>query len=91
MAGFGADNVDIKVVAYGPGLAAFEKANEKTAERIAGAKKMCPLGLEFGACSVTMHKLGVYARDLAPYVETAPSGIVRVIQLQEQGYVYVRP
>lgn len=91
IAAFGKDNVDIKVVAYGPGLAAFNKANGKEAERIAGSKKMCPLGLEFSACSVTMKKVGVYAKDLAPYVDTAGSGVVRVLQLQEQGYVYVRP
>ena len=91
IAGFGAGNVDIKVVAYGPGLAVFKKANEPMARHIAGAKKMCPLGLEFSACSVTMKKVGVYAKDLAPYVDTADSGIVRVLQLQEQGYVYLRP
>ena len=91
IAGAGANNVDIQVVAYGPGLSIFKKRNEEIAERLAQYKQICPLGLRLNSCGVTMKKAGVTQQDLSPGVETTASGILRIIELQEQGYTYIRP
>jgi len=91
IAGAGAENVDIQVVAYGPGLGIFKKQNEDIAERLAKYKQICPLGLRLNSCAVTMKKTGVTQQDLASVVETTASGVLRIIELQEQGYAYIRP
>ena len=91
IAGAGADNVDIQVVAFGPGLGIFKKNNAEIAERLAKYKEICPLGLRLNSCAVTMKKTGVKQEDLSPVVETTASGVLRIIELQEQGYTYIRP
>lgn len=91
IAAVGKDHVDIKVVAYGPGLAMFKKDNAQMAKRLLTAKEMCPTGVQFNSCAVTMRKTGLTEKDLARYVETSPSGVVRVIELEEAGYTYLRP
>lgn len=86
----GADNVDIKVVAYGPGLAVLEKKSAEMAAHIAKTKQASP-AVDFLACGVTMQKQGVSEKDLDAGVTKIPSGIVKIVELQEQGYSYVRP
>ncbi len=86
----GKDNVDIKVVAYGPGLPLYKKSDGKAAERIAKMKQSSS-NLEFLACGVTMKKMGLTEKDLDPEATKIPSGIVKIVELQEAGYSYVRP
>jgi hypothetical protein len=51
-------------------------------------------GLAFSACGNTHRKMSEKAgKDVALIdgVGMAPSGVVRLVELQEQGYAYVRP
>ena len=50
--------------------------------------------LKFSACGNTHRKMSEKAgKDVALIdgVGMAPSGVVRLVELQEQGYAYVRP
>ena len=50
--------------------------------------------LKFSACGNTHRKMSENAgKDVALIdgVGMAPSGVVRLVELQEQGYAYVRP
>ena len=44
-----------------------------------------------GACQITMTRQKIEVRDLIQGVMAVPSGVVRVMELQEAGYVYVKP
>ncbi|MCR8723664.1 DsrE family protein [Frigidibacter sp. ROC022] len=86
------DKVVIELVAYGPGLAILLEGSPMK-DRIA----MMSLELDdisFSACANTMaameKKLG-HKMTLLDEAEVVPSGVVRLIELQEQGYAYVRP
>ena len=50
--------------------------------------------LSFAACGNTHRKMSEKAGKEIPLIDEAnmvPSGVVRLIQLQEEGFAYVRP
>lgn len=88
---FGTDNVDIKVVAYGPGLSLLTK-NSPAALRV---KSMAMSdGISFNACGNTMRKMKQKTGKmpvLTEGVKIVPSGVARIVELDRKGYSYVRP
>ena len=87
------EKVIIELVAYGPRMKMFVKGKSPVEDRIS-TMSMSIDGLKFSACGNTHHKMSEKAgRDVALIdgVGMAPSGVVRLVELQEQGYAYVRP
>jgi intracellular sulfur oxidation DsrE/DsrF family protein len=87
------EKVIIELVAYGPGLNMFVKGKSPVEDRIS-VMSMSVDGLTFSACGNTHRKMSEKAgKDVALIdgVGMAPSGVVRLVELQEQGYAYVRP
>ena len=83
----GDDEVELELVAYGPGIGML-KADSPVAKGVAEALKS---GAKVVACENTMkgQKLG-YA-DMLPNIGYAPSGVVELMRKQQQGYAYIRP
>ena len=87
------DKVVIEIVAYGPGLNMFIDGKSPVQDRIS----VMSLELEnvsFVACGNTLNKMQAKAGMDIPLISEAnivPSGVVRLIELQENGYAYVRP
>jgi intracellular sulfur oxidation DsrE/DsrF family protein len=87
------DEVMIEVVAYGPGLNMLIPGKSPVSERIS-AMSLEIEGLSFAACGNTHRKMSAKAGKDIPLMDEAtmvPSGVVRLVELQEQGYAYVRP
>ena len=84
--GIGADNADIELVVYGPGIAMLKK-DSAVAGRIAA---VLDRGVHIAACQHSMHGAGLEAADLAPGVGTVPAGVVELIRREHAGYAYVR-
>lgn len=87
----GPDKVTIALVVHGPALKAFHAAGaeEKTAGRTAQLAKD---GLELDACINTMRAQNVTLKELLPgFVVAEQGGVVRLAELQGQGYAYLRP
>jgi hypothetical protein len=87
---FGMDNVDVQIVAYGPGLSMLTKKN-KHAKRV---ESMAMQNVHFNACANTMAKIEKkkgHKPALAKGVVVVPGGVKRITELQEQGYAYIRP
>lgn len=86
----GIDNVEVEIVAYGPGLSLLTKAN-KQAGRVAS---LAMQDIKFSACGNTMKKI-TKKKGKAPVlvegVKVVPAGVLRIMELQEQGYAYLRP
>jgi len=87
----GPENVTIALVVHGPALKAFQTADatpdvtQKTAER---AKS----GLQLNACIHSMQAMNLTLKDLLPGFTIADKGaVVRLAELQGQGYAYLRP
>ncbi len=86
------EEVEIEVVAYGPGLKMYT-ADSPVASRIA-AMSLDLDNLAFSACGNTHRKMSEKAGKevpLLPEASIVPSGVVRLVELQEMGYAYVRP
>ena len=87
----GPDKVTIALVIHGPALKAFHTANA-TPEMTKRADEMQKTGLQLNACINTMRAQEVTLKDLLPgFIVADKGGVVRLAELQSQGYVYLRP
>ena len=85
---YGPDKIAIEVVAYGPGLRALfkENTNSKRIQRLAEQQ-----GITFSACANTMKGMGRDVPTLNRVAKVVPGGVVRIMELQEAGWTYIRP
>ena len=86
----GMDNVQIEIVAYGPGLSLLTKKN-KQADRV---KSLSQQDIKFSACGNTMKKVEKKSGkkpQLTEGVGVVQAGVLRILELQEKGYAYLRP
>ena len=84
--------VEIEIVAYGPGLKMYT-ADSPVKDRIS-AMSLENEHLAFSACGNTlsaMEKKTGGKVALLSEAKVVPSGVVRLMELQGQGYAYVRP
>jgi intracellular sulfur oxidation DsrE/DsrF family protein len=86
-ADLGMDNVDVEVVAYGPGLAML-KSESAVAQRIASASAQ---GVGVIACENTMRTTKVERSQILPGVKFVDAGVVHIMKRQKEGWGYVRP
>jgi len=87
---FGQEEVQIVIVAFGPGLKMY-LANSPVAEKIAALDGE---GVEFDACGNTykaMTKEMGHPPKLVSQAVIVPGGIVRIMQLEQHGFDYVKP
>jgi intracellular sulfur oxidation DsrE/DsrF family protein len=81
----------LELVVFGPALKSFAKdgfdpALKQSLEELQGQ------GMTFGACGNTMKNFSITAEQLPPKSLILPQGgVVRIMELQERGYVYIRP
>lgn len=87
----GPDHVTLALVIHGPALKAFHwaQANPDVSGRISTFAKD---GVELAACGNTMKAQNITLTDLLPgFVSAEKGGVVRLAELQSQGYLYLRP
>lgn len=87
---------EVEVVAYGPGLNMLRDDKSPVKDRLARMAKddSFPARLQFSACHNTMmgmEKKEGHAIPIVSEAKVVPSGVVRISELQEQGWSYVRP
>lgn len=86
------DDVTIEIVAYGPGLKMYT-ADSPVKDRISAMSLEDPT-MQFSACGNTLSKMSEKAGKeikLISEAKVVPAGVVRLIELQEDGYAYVKP
>jgi len=87
----GPDKVTIALVVHGQALRAFHaaSANPDLSKHVGQFSKA---GLELAACGNTMKSQKVGLGDLLPgFIAADQGGVVRIAELQSQGYLYLRP
>jgi uncharacterized protein len=87
----GPDNVTIALVIHGPALRAFHasSANPDVSKKVGQFSRA---GMEMAACGNTMKSQHVTVTELLPgFVVADKGGVVRIAELQSQGYLYLRP
>jgi intracellular sulfur oxidation DsrE/DsrF family protein len=87
----GPDNVTIALVVHGPALKAFH-ATGASADLVHSVDQFTKAGLELNACLNTMKAQNVALKDLLHgFISADRGGVVRLAELQSQGYAYLRP
>ena len=89
------EDVDIEVVAYGPGLHMLRDDTSPVKDRIKELVAVSfPSKITFDACNNTkqgMEKHEGHPIAIIPQATLVPAGVVRIMELEEQGYSYVKP
>lgn len=83
----GEKNVEIEIVAFGPGIGMF-KGDAEIAARVREAKAD---GIALAACENTMAAQKLKKEDMNAAVGYVPSGVVEIIKKEKAGYAYLRP
>jgi intracellular sulfur oxidation DsrE/DsrF family protein len=86
-ADLGARNVEIEIVAYGPGIGML-KAESVVGNRVTEALAS---GVRVSACENTMHGQKLEKKDMLEGIGYVPAGVVEIMQKQQQGWAYLRP
>jgi uncharacterized protein len=87
----GPDKVTIALVIHGPALRAFNVALADP-ELTRNITRFSREGLGLVACGFSMKVQNMTLKDLPPgFVIAEKSGVVRIAELQSQGYAYLRP
>jgi uncharacterized protein len=87
------DNVSVEVVTFGPGLHMVRDDTSPVKARIEEMALSMP-EVSFKACGNTqekMHKAENKEIPIIPQAKLVESGVVRVMELQEKGWTYVKP
>jgi hypothetical protein len=87
------EKVEIEIVAFGPGLHMLREDTSPVKDRIKAIAEKVP-SIAFTACGNTQENMGKAENKTIPVVTHATvvkSGVVRVMELQEHGWTYVRP
>jgi hypothetical protein len=85
---YGMDNVEISIIAFGPGMKSLYTDSSPVPDRISSLMKY---GIEFVGCGNTMDAQGRQASDLLAGVTYVQAGIPEIVERQLQGWVYVHP
>jgi len=89
------EEVDIDITAYGPGLHMLRADTSPVKDRIARLKDYAfPSTIQFSACNNTrqnMEKSEGHPIEIIKEASIVPSGVVHAMELQEQGWSYLRP
>jgi intracellular sulfur oxidation DsrE/DsrF family protein len=83
----GKDNVEIEIVAYGPGLGML-KAESAVASRLAAALDS-NVGLL--ACENTMKNTKVTKAEMYGGIQYVEAGVTHLMKRQREGWAYIRP
>jgi intracellular sulfur oxidation DsrE/DsrF family protein len=83
----GAANVDIEIVAYGPGIGML-KADSVVGSRVGEAMAS---GVAVVACENTMRNQKLARDDMLPKIGYVEAGVVELMRKQQHGWAYIRP
>lgn len=83
----GKDNVELEIVAFGPGINMLKMESE-VAARVSEA---VDAGVKVMACQNTMRNQKLNKEDMNAKIGYVPAGVVEIMQRQQQGYAYLRP
>ena len=87
------ENVQVEFVAYGPGLHMLRSDSSPVKERLSALASTTP-SIVFSGCGNTMSGQSKQeGKDISLVSEArvVPTGIAQILELQEQGWTYVRP
>ena len=83
----GAQNVEIEIVAYGPGIDMLKSESEAEA----GVVQAMTDGVKIVACENTMRNRKLKREDMQGGIGYVGAGVVEIMEKQRAGWSYIRP
>jgi uncharacterized protein len=88
-------DVEVDIVAFGPGLQMLRADTSPVQDRVKHLKDtVFPGKIQFSVCNNTkqaMERAEGHAISILADATVVPSGVVHLMDLQEQGWTYIRP
>ena len=87
------EDVAIEIVCYSQGLHMLRDDTSPVKDEIRATRAKVPQ-LAFGACNNTKRAMEKTEGKIIPIIQEAvvvPAGVVRLVELQEQGFKYLKP
>ena len=88
----GKDAIDVEIVVYGPGLSLI-KSRGRAADKV--KILMADYDVKVSVCNGSLKayakRHGGHELEIIKGVSRVPTGALRILELQEQGYAYLRP
>jgi len=89
------EQAEVEVVAYGPGLNMLREDKSPVKERLKSIQGgSFPSKVTYSACGNTMKGMAKkegHEIKIVPEAHVVPAGVVRLTELQEQGWTYIKP
>lgn len=85
----GHEHLRVELVVHGAGLTLLTKKDSTLTTELAQLKTA--YDVEFTACSNTMKAMNLTTRDLVEQVDRTVPAMVRLMELQEEGWIYIKP
>jgi uncharacterized protein len=89
------EDVEVDIAAYGPGLQMLRADTSPVQDRVRRLKDtVFPGKIQFSVCNNTkqaMEKAEGHAISILADATIVPSGVAHLMELQEQGWSYIRP
>lgn len=83
----GKNNVEVEIIAYGPGINML-KFDSEVANRM---QEAADNGVAIRACGVTMKAQKLTVKDLYPAVKVVPGGVIEIMKREREGWAYIKP
>jgi intracellular sulfur oxidation DsrE/DsrF family protein len=87
---YGPDQVDVEIVAFGPGLRLLFAENDNKGR----IQSLADNGVRFAACGNTIRNMSKILGEepvLNKSATIVPGGVVRILDLEKQGYKLIKP
>ena len=87
------EEVEIEVVTFGPGLNMLRADTSPVKDRIASLAQNFD-NIEYKACANTMKGMAAKSGkdvELVEAAEVVPSGVIHIMQRQQEGWSYIKP
>jgi intracellular sulfur oxidation DsrE/DsrF family protein len=75
------------LVVNGPGIKLMGKDNEYAAS----LKELSDLGLGIRVCQNAINHFDIESTSLIPFCQIVPAGVLEIVNLQREGYAYLKP
>ncbi|WP_124951597.1 DsrE family protein [Sulfuriferula thiophila] len=86
---YGAPNVEIEIVVFGPGVQTLKYyAPKPVPDRVKQAKYN---GIRIVACDYSMRAAKLRPSDMLREISYVPSGVVEIMEKEQLGWSYIRP
>lgn len=92
LAAIGKNSFYIEVLANAEAVKAYNISSEEIDINVVNSlKELNAKGIKFVACNNALKGFNLEKKDINPFVEVVPAGVLELVEKQMEGYSYIKP